>query len=189
MSAGTTQEIQQEAVSRMNRAIEALKREYSTVRTGRASAAVLDAVCVEYYGSPMPINQVASVGTPDARTLEIKPWDANILADIEKAILKANLGITPMNDGKVIRLSFPPLTEERRKELVKQVHKMAEDMKIEIRNHRRKAMEALKILKKEKALGEDEEKAAEGKTQKLTDEYIEKADHITKTKEHELMEV
>jgi ribosome recycling factor len=185
----TPQEIQQETVARMNSSIEALKREFTTVRTGRASAAILDAVRIEYYGSPMPINQVASVATPDARTLEIKPWDTSNLAEIEKAILKANLGITPMNDGKVVRLSFPSLPEERRKELVKQVHKMAEDMKVEIRNHRRKAMEGLKTLKKDKALGEDDEKVAENKIQKVTDEHIAQVDHITETKEHELMEV
>jgi len=189
MLANTPQEIQQETQARMNRAIEALKREYATVRTGRASAAILEAVRVEYYGSPMPINQVASVATPDARTLEIKPWDGSILAELEKAILKANLGIVPMNDGKLIRLSFPPLTEERRRELVKQVHKMAEDLKVEIRGHRRKAMDALKTLKKDKALGEDDEKAAEAKIQKLTDEFITQVDQITEHKEHELMEV
>ena len=137
----------------------------------------------------MPINQIASVGIPDAKTLEIKPWDASILAEVEKALLKANLGITPMNDGKLIRLSFPPLTEERRKELVKQVYKLAEDMSVEIRNHRRKAMEALKAMKKDKSLSEDDEKAGETKIQKTTDEFIKEIDQITKNKEHELMEV
>ncbi|MCD4813171.1 ribosome recycling factor [bacterium] len=189
MSANTPEVIHQEAKEKMERGIEALKREFVTVRTGRASAAILDAVRVDYYGSQMPVNQVASVVIPDARTLEIKPWDVGTLAEIEKAILKANLGITPINDGKAIRLAFPPLTEERRKELAKQVHKMAEDMKIEIRNHRRKAMENLKILKKDKALSEDDEKTAETKIQKLTDEYISKIDQQTSHKEKELMEV
>ncbi|MBN1596181.1 ribosome recycling factor [candidate division FCPU426 bacterium] len=189
MTENTPDAIQKETQSRMSRAIEALRREFSTVRTGRASSAILDSVRVEYYGSPMPVNQVASIATPDAKTLEIKPWDASILGEIEKAILKANLGITPMNDGKLIRLAFPQLTEERRKELVKHVHKMAEDAKVEIRGHRRKSMEMLKELRKGKALSEDNEKAAEEKIQKLTDEFIAQVDDVTKHKEHELMEI
>jgi ribosome recycling factor len=189
MAAETPQSIQQETEARMHKSLEALKREFLTVRTGRASAALLENVRVEYYESQLPVNQVASIGVPDAHTLEIKPWDVSALAAIEKAIQKANLGLNPMNDGKLIRLSFPPLTEERRRELVKQVHKLAEDMRVEIRAHRRKAMESLKALKKDKALGEDEEKAFETRAQKLTDDFMAKIDHVTKTKEQELMEV
>ncbi len=189
MQGNTPQTIHHETQERMNRALEALKREYATVRTGRASAAILDGVRVEYYNSPMPINQIASVGIPDAKTLEIKPWDPSILQEIERALLKANLGITPMNDGKIIRLSFPPLTEERRKEMVKQVYKMAEDMRVEIRTHRRKAMETLKGMKKDKSLSEDDEKTGETKIQKTTDDFIKQVDQITKNKEQELMEV
>jgi ribosome recycling factor len=185
----TPDSIQHETVDRMQKSLEALKREFTTVRTGRASAAILDQVRVDYYGTLMPVNQVASIGVPDAHTLEIKPWDASLLTVIEKEILKANLGLTPMNDGKVVRLKFPSLTEERRHELVKQVHKMAEDLRVELRNHRRKAMETLKVLKKDKALGEDEEKSFETRVQKVTDEYIGKIDHLSKTKEQELMEV
>ncbi len=190
MPVGDTPEtVYQETKNRMSKTLEVLKHEYAAVRTGRASAAILDTVRVDYYGSSMPINQVASVGGPDARTLEIKPWDGSILPEMERAILKANLGITPMNDGKIIRLVFPPLNEERRRELVKQVCKIAEEIRVEIRGHRRRAMESLKTMKKEKALGEDEEKAAEQKIQKLTEEYITQVDETTRHKEQELMEV
>jgi ribosome recycling factor len=185
----TPESIQHETADRMTKALEALRREFTTVRTGRASAAILDQVKVDYYGSQMGVAQVASVGVPDAHTLEIKPWDASLLPEIEKSILKANLGLTPMNDGKLVRLKFPSLTEERRRELVKQVHKMAEDLRVELRTHRRKAIETLKGLKKDKALSEDDEKSFEARVQKLTDDYIAKVDHLTKTKEAELMEV
>ena len=189
MSAESPEEIIKQTSERMDKAIEVLKREYGTVRTGRASATILDVVKVEYYGSQMPINQVAGIAIPDAHTLEVKPWDAGVLGEIEKAISKANLGINPNNDGQMIRLNFPTLTEERRKELVKQVYKMAEDMRIEIRNHRRKGIDGIKQLKKDKLISEDDERNEETKIQKLTDEYIEKIDHVTKTKEKELMEV
>jgi ribosome recycling factor len=185
----TPQSIQQEADSRMAKSVEVLKREFTTVRTGRASAAILDPVRVDYYGTPTPISQMAGITVPDAHTLEIKPWDASSLAAIEKEIMKSNLGLTPINDGKLIRLKFPPLTEERRKEFVKQIHKMAEDMRVEMRTHRRKAMEQIKNLKKDKAISEDDEKTFEVKIQKTTDEAIGKLDHLTKTKEQELMEV
>jgi len=187
--ADNLQSIQKETQERMHNGLEALKREFATVRTGRASANLLDTVRVEYYNSLMPVSQVASVTIPDARTLEIKPWDASVLPEIERAINKANLGITPMNDGKVVRLSFPPLNEERRRELVKQVHKMAEDMRVELRNHRRKSIEQVKALLKNKALSEDDAKAGEAKIQKITDDAIGQVDHLSKTKEQELMEI
>jgi ribosome recycling factor len=189
MSVNTPEAVRHEAEDRMQKSLEALKREFTTVRTGRASAAILDAVRVDYYNSLMPVNQIASIGAPDAHTLEIKPWDTSLLGEIEKAILKANLGLTPSNDGKLIRLKFPSLTEERRRELVKQVHKMAEDLRVELRTHRRKAMESLKALKKDKSLSEDDEKAFEGRIQKMTDDSIAKVDQLTKSKEQELMEV
>jgi len=185
----TPQSLYTEAKTRMDKAIEVLKNEFTNIRTGRASANVLDGVLVDYYGSKTPINQVASINTLDARTLEIKPWDASVLAEIEKAIQKENLGVNPMNDGKLIRIIFPSLTEERRKELVKQVHKKSEEIKIEVRNHRRKAIEALKNLKKEKLLGEDEERTQENNIQKLTDEYIAQIDQLSKVKEQELMAI
>ncbi len=184
-----TQTVVKQLRERMEKSIEALKREFSTVRTGRASSALLEPVKVEYYGNLTPVNQIASIATPDAHTLEIKPWDGSMVNEIEKAILKANLGITPNSDGHIIRMAFPSLTEERRRELVKQVHKMAEDLKVEIRNHRRKALDGIKQLKKDKAISEDDERVEDGKIQKLTDEYIEKTEHITKTKEKELLEV
>jgi ribosome recycling factor len=181
--------IQSETEARMAKSIEVLKKEFATVRTGRASAAILEPLRVDYYGTPTPIAQMASVNVPDAHTLEIKPWDVSALAAVEKEILKSNLGLTPINDGKVVRLSFPPLTEERRREFVKQVHKLAEDMRVELRTHRRRAMEQLKVLKKGKALSEDDEKSFETKIQKTTDDFIGKIDHLAKSKEQELMEV
>lgn len=185
----TAQTVQQETAARMAKAMEVLRHEFSTVRTGRASSAILEDIRVDYYNSLVPIHQVASIGIPDARTLEIKPWDISALGAIEKAILKANLGVTPVNDGKVARITFPPLTEERRRELVKQVEKMAEGIRVEIRNHRRKGMENIKALRKEKSLTEDEEKNIEGKIQKLTDEHIAQVDQLAKSKEKELMEI
>lgn len=189
MTANPLQDIQHDAQERMARAVEALKREFLTVRTGRATAAILEGVRVEAYNSQMPINQLATVVTPDAKTLEIKPWDVSLIGEIERTLLKANLGITPINDGKVIRLSFPALTEERRRELVKHVQKLAEDIKVELRNHRRKSMENLKNLKKDKQLGEDDEKSAEARIQKLTDDFMKQVDVLVQHKEKELMEV
>jgi ribosome recycling factor len=174
---------------RMEKSMEIVKQQFSSVRTGRASVSVLDHLRVEYYESAMPISQVASVNVMDAKTLEIKPWDVSILGEIEKAIMKANLGVTPQNDGKMIRLVFPPLTEERRREFVKQVNKMAEDGRIEIRNHRRKAMDGLKSLTKDKHISEDEEKQSQGSIQKITDDFIAEIDGITKSKEKELLSI
>ncbi len=185
----TPQGIHQDTQLKMHNAIEALKREFASVRTGRATTAILEPVRVEYYNSLLPVNQVATISVPDARTLEIKPWDGSVLAHLERALMKANLGITPMNDGKLIRLTFPPLTEERRRDLVKHVHKLAEELRVELRNHRRRAMEALKGLKKDKALSEDEEKSFETKVQKMTDDFIAKVDQVTQSKEQELLEV
>lgn len=174
---------------KMAKTIEVLKNQYATVRAGRANAGVLDAITVEYYGTDTPINQVASISVPDPRTITIQPWDGSILKGIEKAIQASDLGINPQNDGKIIRLTFPQLTEERRKELVKQVKKYSEDGKVAVRNIRRDAMDDFKALKKAGELTEDDLKNAEKEMQKLTDEYIKEVDNVTAAKEKELYEI
>ncbi len=174
---------------KMSKTIEVLKSQYATVRAGRANAGVLDQITVEYYGTDTPLNQVASIAVPDPRTITIQPWDGSILKGIEKAIQASDLGINPQNDGKIIRLSFPQLTEERRKDLVKQVKKYAEDGKVAIRNIRRDAMDDFKALKKAGELTEDDLKNAEKELQKLTDEFIKEVDNVTASKEKELYEI
>ena len=174
---------------KMSKTIEVLKSQYATVRAGRANAGVLDQITVEYYGTDTPLNQVASIAVPDPRTITIQPWDGSILKGIEKAIQASDLGINPQNDGKIIRLSFPQLTEERRKDLVKQVKKYAEDGKVAIRNIRRDAMDDFKALKKSGELTEDDLKNAEKELQKLTDEFIKEVDNVTASKEKELYEI
>ena len=174
---------------RMQKALENLAQEFASVRTGRATAASLDRISVDYYGTSTPITQVAGIKSPDAHLLVIEPWDKNLLKDIEKAIMASDLGITPSNDGHMIRLPFPPLTEERRKELVKQCRQIAEDTKVSIRNIRRDANTKLERLIKDESLSEDEERRAEDKIQKLTDEHVEKIGTALKNKEAEVMEV
>ena len=174
---------------RMDKALEHLDEEFASVRAGRANAKVLDRITVEYYGSETPLNGVATISTPDARTLIIQPWDTKLLKDIQKAIQTSDLGINPQNDGKSIRLNFPQLTEERRKELVKQIHKYSETGKVAIRNIRRDAMEKFKKLEKSGDLTEDDLKIAEKDIQKLTDDMIKKIDALYAAKEKELMEV
>ena len=174
---------------RMEKVIDNLETNYSEVRAGRANPAILNRVSVEYYGVPTPINQVASVSVPEARLIVIQPWDRNILSQIEKAIEKADIGIHPMNDGGVIRLSFPELTEERRKEIVKDVKKTAEEAKVAVRNVRRDEMDEAKAKLKNKEISEDEEKALEDKIQKETDKYVAKIDEIADKKEKEIMSV
>ncbi|MEW6531087.1 MAG: ribosome recycling factor [Thermodesulfobacteriota bacterium] len=173
----------------MTKSIEILKRDLKRIRTGRASPALLDGIMVDYYGSPTPINQLATLSVPEPRQIIIQPWDSQALPDIEKAILKSELGLNPMNDGKIVRISLPPLTEERRKELVKVVKKMAEEFKVQVRNHRRDANEMLKDLKKEKEITEDDLRKGQDKVQKTTDEYIAKVDEIVAEKEKEIMEI
>jgi ribosome recycling factor len=175
--------------TRMNGALEVLAREFAGVRTGRASAALLDTIRVDYYGNATPINQMASVSVPDARTLMIQPWEASQLKEIEKAIMKSDLGIQPVNDGKVIRLTMPTPTEERRKQLVKNVHKMAEDARVAVRNVRREANDKLKALAKDKKapITEDEERRGHDQIQKTTDRFIAKIDELLKKKEQEIM--
>ena len=174
---------------RMEKVIDNLEMNYSEIRAGRANPAILNRVSVEYYGVPTPINQVASVSVPEARLIVIQPWDRSILSQVEKAIEKADIGIHPMNDGQVIRLSFPELTEERRKEIVKDVKKTAEEAKVAARNVRRDEMDEAKAKLKNKEISEDEEKSLEDKIQKETDKYVAKIDEIATQKEKEIMSV
>lgn len=175
--------------AKMQKTIEVVKSDFSSVRAGRANAAVLDRIQVEYYGTPTPIQQVASISTPDPRTLAIQPWDTSILREIERAIQSSDLGINPQNDGRVIRLSFPQLTEERRVELTKQVRKYGESGKVAIRNVRREAMENLKDLKKKAEITEDMQKNLEKELQDMTDKRCKEIDVLTAEKEKELMAV
>ena len=174
---------------RMGKALDHLQEEFGAVRAGRANAKVLDRITVEYYGSETPLNGVATITSPDARTLVISPWDSKLLKDIQKAIQSSDLGINPQNDGKVVRLVFPQLTEERRKELTKQVKKYAEDGKVALRNLRRDGMDYIKKLKKNSEITEDEQKKAEKDLQDLLDKYIKKVDDATAAKEKELMAI
>ena len=174
---------------KMKKSIESVAGDFAAVRAGRANASVLNRIMVDYYGTPTPIQQVASVGSPDPRTLVITPWDAKALRSIEKAILESDLGINPQNDGKCIRLAFPQLTEERRKELVKQIHKYTEGGKVAIRNIRRDAMENFKKQQKNSEITEDEMKMVEKDMQKLTDDSCKELDKLLENKEKELMSV
>lgn len=178
-----------EVEAKMEKRIQGYASELKTIRAGRANASVLDKVYVEYYGTNTPIQQVGSISSPEPRLLVIQPWDATILKDIEKAINKSDIGITPQNDGKVIRLSFPPLTEERRKELVKQVKKYTEEAKVQIRNARRDAMDKFKTQKKNNEITEDDLKEIEKDIQKLTDKYIKEIDDISADKEKEILDI
>ncbi|MBQ8076356.1 MAG: ribosome recycling factor [Oscillospiraceae bacterium] len=179
----------QEFEKKMKKTCEALEAQFATIRAGRANAAVLDQITVDYYGSPTPINQVASIATPDARSLLIQPWDGSVLKGIEKAILTSDLGIHPQNDGRMIRLVFPPLTEERRMELVKQTKKYGEEAKVAVRNIRRDAIEKFKKQQKASEITEDDYKNVEKDIQKLTDDYTKEIDKIMANKEKELKEI
>ncbi|MGQ0644423.1 MAG: ribosome recycling factor [Elusimicrobiota bacterium] len=183
------QTILQQAEEKMKKALDGLRQEFSGLRTGRASAALLDNIRVESYGSHVPLKQVAAVGVPDGRTLEIRPWDAGTLSAIEKAIQASDLGLTPANDGKIIRLSIPSMTEDRRRDMARVVKKIAEDFRVSIRNDRREAMEKIKKAEKDKVLSEDQRKTAEEALQKQTDLYVKKVDEAAAAKEKELMEV
>ena len=175
--------------AKMQKTIEVVKANFASVRAGRANAGVLDRIFVEYYGTPTPLNQVAAISSPDPRTLMIQPWDGTLLKAIEKAIQTSDLGINPQNDGRSIRLNFPQLTEERRKELVKQIHKYAEAGKVAVRNIRRDAMDYVKAAKKKSEITEDDQKKAEKDLQDLTDKYIKKVDEACAAKEKELMAI
>lgn len=185
----TVKEIYASHEDRMKKAIEIMRKEYASLRAGRATPALLDKITVDYYGTPTPINQVANIAVPEPRMLTIQPWEKPMLATIEKAILKSDLGLTPNNDGSVIRLSIPQLTQQRRQELVKVVHKKAEECRVAVRNLRRDGNEAVKKLEKDHAISEDEAKKGVDDIQKLTDKYIKEIDQIMAAKEKEIMEV
>ena len=180
-------EIMQEMKRKMDRALEVLGQDFARIRTGRASVALLEGIKVDAYGTAMPISQVASLAAPEPRLLTVQPWDTALMSDLEKAILRSDLGLTPSNDGKIIRIPIPPLTTERRKELVKSTKKMTEESKVALRNLRRDANEQLKELKKDKQISEDEAFKAQDEVQKVTDDYIKKLDALAAEKEKEIM--
>ena len=182
-------DVKSNANTGMTKALESFKRDLSKVRTGRASLSLLDDIKVDYYGTPTPLNQVGSMAVPEPRMITIQPWEKNLIGEIEKAILKADLGLNPSSDGQVIRLVFPPLTEERRREMVKQVKRMGEDAKVGIRSVRREANDTLKKLEKDKDITEDEQKRGEKEIQDLTDDYVALVDKVIEEKEKDLMEL
>ena len=182
-------DIIKETKPRMESAIEDFRRKLATVRTGRASVSLLDTVSVDYYGTPTPLNQMASVHAPEPQMLTVQPWDPTQLVNVEKAIRAADLGLNPSNDGKLVRIPIPPLTEERRKQLAKQVHDIAEEHRTAIRNIRRDQNDKLKRMLKDKAISEDNERDGLDEVQKLTDTYTSKIDELSKSKEHEIMSV
>ena len=181
-------DIYQDTRESMSKSIEALKRELKRVRTGRASLSILDGIKADYYGTQTPISQMATLAVPESRLITIQPWDVSAIKDIEKAILKSDLGLTPTSDGKILRIAIPPLTEERRKELVKVVHKMCEEHKVSVRNVRRDSNELLKSLKKDGDISEDEAFKAQDEVQKITDEHIKLIDECYTQKEKEILE-
>jgi ribosome recycling factor len=181
-------EIYDETTESMKKSIDNLHKELNRVRTGRASLSILDAIRVDYYGTMTPLNQMATLAVPESRLITIQPWDVSVIKDIEKAILKSDLGLTPSNDGKIIRIVIPPLTEERRKELVKVVHKMCEDHRVTVRNLRRDANDLLKGLKKDGEISEDEAFKAQEQIQKITDEHVTLIEDCYKEKEKEILE-
>jgi ribosome recycling factor len=182
------QETYEETRDRMGKTVVALKNELKRVRTGRASLSLLDGIRVDYYGTLTPLSQMASLSVPESRLIAIQPWDVSVIKEIEKAILKSDLGLTPSNDGKIIRISIPPLTEQRRKELVKVVQKICEEHKVAVRNVRRESNELLKGFKKDGDISEDEAFKAQDQVQKITDEYIKNIDEVNKEKEKEILE-
>jgi ribosome recycling factor len=182
------EEILSECREKMNKTIESLKKDFGRIRTGRASTALLDGIKVNCYETQMPLDQVASLSVPESRLITIKPWDPSIMSEIEKAILKSELGLTPVNDGKIVRIPIPPLSEARRKDLARLAKKMAEEGKIAVRNHRREANEMLKELKNEKEISEDDLYRTQDEVQKVTDEFIKKIDELTAEKEKEIIE-
>jgi ribosome recycling factor len=179
----------QKVLERMEAAVEHLKRELSGLRTGRASTALLDNIKVDYYGTPTSLKQVANIGVPESRLITVQPWEPPLIKEIEKVLLASGLGLTPSNDGKVIRIPIPPLSEERRKELIKVCKKHGEEAKVHVRNIRREGNEELKHFQKDSKLTEDELRKSEAEIQKLTDQYVQKVDQILKKKEEEILEV
>lgn len=183
------QEFKKKANEKMNQAVEVFKKDLASFRTGRASLSIFDNIKVDYYGSLVPLNQVATLGIPEPRTITIQPWEQRMINEIEKAIMKSDLGLTPINDGKIIRINIPPLTEERRKQLVKVVRKRAEEARVAIRNIRRDIIEEIKKAEKDKKLSEDDSRRLQDEIQKITNSFIEKIDQILEQKEKEIMEV
>lgn len=181
--------IKQQASEKMQKTLDSLLHQFSKIRTGRASASILDDVKINYYGQPTPVKQLCNISIPEARLIVVQPWDKTTLADIEKAILAANLGITPENDGNVIRMPFQPLTEEKRKDIVKSLKKMTEDARVAVRNIRRDANEDIKKSKKDSEISEDDEKKLLKEVQDVTDEWIKKVDEAEKVKEKEILEI
>lgn len=181
------EKVYKETKERMEKAIEALKKDLSRIRTGRASVSLLDGLRVQYYGSLVPLNQVASVAVPESRLITIQPWDIKAIGEIEKAVLKSELGLTPANDGKMIRINIPPLTEERRRDLVKVIKKMAEESRVALRNIRRESNESIKEMKKDRVVSEDDFFKGQDEVQKITKEFIEKVDRISEEKEKEIL--
>jgi ribosome recycling factor len=182
-------DVMDDAEVRMGKAIDALRRDLATIRTGRASPSLVERLPVDYYGSSTPLNQLAGISVPEPRMLMIQPWDRGSMAAIEKAIMKSELGLNPTNDGQVVRIAIPPLTEERRKQLVKLVHGHVEDGKVALRNIRRDAMTHVKELLSEKLIGEDEERRAEHEVDEMTKRYVSDAERVGKAKEQEVLEV
>lgn len=183
------QNLERETRDHMDKSIEMLRRELGTIRTGRANPALIEHLTVEYYGAPTPLQQLASISSPDARQLVIQPYDRGAVGSIDKAIRASDLGLNPTNEGTLLRITIPPLTEERRRDLVKAVHKRVEETKVAIRNVRRDTLDRLKRMKKDKEISEDDEKRAQEQLQKLTDRYIQEADGIGHAKEQEMLEV
>ncbi len=184
-----TKDIVTKARSSMDKAIEALKKDFTKVRTGRASVSLLDDVRVDYYGTPTPLNQLGTLAIPEPRLITIQPWEKKLLPEIEKAIFKADLGLTPTSDGQLIRMVIPALTEDRRKEMVKMLKRMAEDAKVAVRNIRREANDAVKKLAKDKEISEDDAKRVEKEIQDLTDKFVARTDEVVAVKEKEVMEI
>jgi ribosome recycling factor len=184
-----TQQVLDDCRKEMERTAAALRKELARVRTGRASTALLEGIAVDYYGTHTPLNQLASLSAPESRLLVIQPFDKSVVGDIERAILQSDLGLTPQNDGKLIRIPVPELTEERRRDLVKHVRKIAEEFRVSVRNHRRDAIDVLREKEKAKSISEDERRPGQERIEALTKEYIEKIDHIVKAKEEEIMAI
>ena len=181
-------DLYKELQDKMEKSLKTLAWDFSRIRTGRASPALLEGIKVDYYGVPTPLNQLATISVSESRLITVQPWDINSLSEVERAILKSELGLTPANNGKVIRIPIPPLTEERRKELIKVIKKMAEEYKVSLRSARREVNETLKRLKKDKEISEDDFYRSQDEVQRITDQYIEKVDHIYKGKEKEILE-
>jgi ribosome recycling factor len=186
---GSAQRVQADLEKKMKASLDAFRKELNSIRTGRASLSLLDGITVQYYGVPTPLNQVATLSVPESRLMTIQPWDSSVIGEVEKAILKSDLGLTPSSDGRVIKIPIPPLTEERRKQLVRVVKKLGEDCKVAIRNVRREGNDDLKNLEKDKKISEDELRRAQDQVQKLTDKYVSMAEQVSTQKEKEVMEI